>query len=85
MNKVEALRIALDVLKSDRDFGSGEWLVKKDKAISAIQEALAQPKPEPVAWFMFDEIGDFHNIWFIEPKDSPMLEEGWFYEPVYDK
>ena len=54
MTKDEALRMALEALEADEldmvDDGSGNMVFRKEQAITAIKEALAQPKKEPVAW-----------------------------------
>ena len=45
MTKDEALKLALEAL----EYNQANWQ-GKDKAITAIKEALAQPEQEPVAW-----------------------------------
>ena len=54
MTKDEALKLALEALEADplemvADV-DGHMVFLKDKAITAIKEALAQPEQEPVAW-----------------------------------
>ena len=53
MTKDEALKLALKALEADEldmvDDGSGNMVFRKEQAITAIKEALAQPKQEPVA------------------------------------
>ena len=50
----EALKLALEALEADEldmvDDGSGNMVFRKEQAITAIKEALAQPYQEPVAW-----------------------------------
>ena len=52
----EALRLALEALEADEldmvDDGSGNMVFRKEQAITAIKEALAQEQ-EPVAWEQF--------------------------------
>ena len=53
MTKDEALRLAWDALEDIGDewgFTSERTVPKRKEAITAIKEALAQPKQEPVAW-----------------------------------
>ena len=57
MTKDEALKLALEALEADplemvADV-DGHMVFLKDKAITAIKEALAQPEQEPVAWEQF--------------------------------
>ena len=54
MTKDEALKLGLEALEADplemvADV-DGHMVFLKDKAITAIKEALAQPEQEPVAW-----------------------------------
>jgi hypothetical protein len=53
----EALKLALEALEADEldmvDDGSGNMVFRKEQAITAIKEALAQPEQEPVAWEQF--------------------------------
>ena len=48
----EALKLALEALEADEldmvDDGSGNMVFRKEQAITAIEEALAQPEQEPV-------------------------------------
>ena len=56
MTQEEALRMALEALEADEldmvDDGSGNMVFRKEQAITAIKEALAQTQ-EPVAWEQF--------------------------------
>ena len=56
MTKDEALKMALEALEADEldmvDDGSGNMVFRKEQAITAIKEALAQTQ-EPVAWEQF--------------------------------
>ena len=53
MTKDQALKLALEALEEDEldmvDDGSGNMVFRKEQAITAIKEALAQPQQEPVA------------------------------------
>ena len=59
MTKDEALKLALEALEADPlemvADANGHMVFLKDKAITAIKEALAQPEQEPVAWEQFHE------------------------------
>ena len=50
MTEREALTLALEALESKYIVNCGAWRVQQDKAITAIKEALAQPKQKAVAW-----------------------------------
>ena len=56
MTKEEVLKLALEALEADEldmvDDGSGNMVFRKEQAITAIKEALAQTQ-EPVAWEQF--------------------------------
>ena len=49
----EALKLALEALEADEldmvDDGSGNMVFRKEQAITAIKEALAQPEPDDIA------------------------------------
>ena len=67
MTKDEALKLALEALEADPlemvADANGHMVFLKDKAITAIKEALAQPKQEPVAWmFQHDETGRMNYV-----------------------
>ena len=71
MTKDEALKLALEALvclKKDFDADQFEWEIA-DEAITAIQEALAQPEQEPVAW-----ITKTGNVWKTkaDETDTPL-------------
>jgi hypothetical protein len=57
MTKDEALKLALETLEADPlemvADANGHMVFLKDKAITAIKEALAQQEQEPVAWEQF--------------------------------
>ena len=57
MTKDEALKLALEALEADEldmvDDGSGNMVFRKEQAITAIKEALAQDEQEPVAIHQF--------------------------------
>ena len=56
MTKDEALKLALEALEADEldmvDDGNGNMVFRKEQALTAIKEALAQEQ-EPVAWEQF--------------------------------
>ena len=58
--QTQALKLALEALEAAEldmvDDGSGNMVFRKEQAIAAIKEALAQPEQEPVAWM--DKDGD---------------------------
>jgi hypothetical protein len=51
----EALKLALDALENHTAIKHPQQIHYRDKAITAIKEALAQPEQEPVAWLITDE------------------------------
>ena len=54
MTKDEALKLALEALEEDEldmvDDGNGNMVFRKEQAITAIKEALAESEQEPLAW-----------------------------------
>ena len=91
MTKDEALKMALEALelnnkkwKSLADSGdSGHWLAEEqdhyqqtEQAITAIKEALAQPKQEPLAWISTGPASMIH--WTA---DKPAYGDDWV--PLY--
>ena len=69
----EALKLALKALEADEldmvDDGNGNMVFRKEQAITAIKEALAQP--EPVAWEQFyPEMGK-PKLAYLSPTESP--------------
>jgi len=52
--QLQAMKLALEALEADEldmvDDGSGNMVFRKEQAITALEEALAQPEQEPVAW-----------------------------------
>lgn len=83
MNKDEALRLALEALKTcqiDGDGWSGPHYYfdgkKVGKAIIAIRQALEQPEPEPVAW-----LNDCEEIHF--DKEDAFRYSNGFIQPLY--
>jgi hypothetical protein len=61
MTKDQALKLALKALKKCRYRSLADEIV--DPAITAINEALAQPEQEPVAWmFQHDETGRMNYV-----------------------
>jgi len=61
----EAMKLALEALEginsadNDRDFLGPEECCDLDNAITALQEALAQPQQEPVAWANPNDLQNF--------------------------
>ena len=85
MTKDEALRMALEALEADEldmvDDGSGNMVFRKEQAITAIKEALAQEQ-EPVAWEQFyPDIGkpqiafNAEVIGYVAPQRKPLSDE----------
>ena len=80
MTKDEALKLALEALEADplemvADV-DGHMVFLKDKAITAIKEALAQPKQEPLAWISTGPATMIH--WTA---DKPAYGDDWV--PLY--
>jgi hypothetical protein len=50
----EALKLALDALENHTAIKHPQQIHYRDKAITAIKEALAQPEQEPVVWVSED-------------------------------
>ena len=80
MTKDEALKLALEALEADplemvADV-DGHMVFLKDKAITAIKEALAQPKQEPLAWISTGPASMIH--WTA---DKPAYGDDWV--PLY--
>jgi hypothetical protein len=73
MTKDEAMKMALEALeclKRDFDADQFEWGIA-DEAITAIEEALAQPEQEPVAWEQFyPDIGKPKFV--AQPEQEPL-------------
>ena len=76
----EALKLALEALEYR---GVGSWR-KKQPAIAAIKEALAQPEQEPVAWktddielYVREDKFGFYNIplYTHPPQRKPLTDE----------
>ena len=68
MTKDEALKLALEALEEDEldmvDDGNGNMVFRKEQALTAIKEALAQPEQEPVLWMMPD--GKTADKWALQ-------------------
>ena len=80
MTKDEALKLALEALEADplemvADV-DGHMVFLKDKAITAVKEALAQPKQEPLAWISTGPASMIH--WTA---DKPAYGDDWV--PLY--
>ena len=80
MTKDEALKLALEALEADllemvADV-DGHMVFLKDKAITAVKEALAQPKQEPLAWISTGPARMIH--WTA---DKPAYGDDWV--PLY--
>ena len=80
MTKDEALKLALEALEADEldmvDDGSGNMVFRKEQAITAIKEALAQQEQEPVAWISTGPARMIH--WTA---DKPAYGDDWV--PLY--
>ena len=80
MTKDEAMKLALEALEADPlemvADANGHMVFLKDKAITAIKEALAQPKQEPLAWISTGPARMFH--W---TSDKPAYGDDWV--PLY--
>ena len=80
MTKDEALKLGLEALEADplemvADV-DGHMVFLKDKAITAIKEALAQPEQEPLAWISTGPASMIH--WTA---DKPAYGDDWV--PLY--
>ena len=64
MTKDEALKLALEALKAHADIG-----INSDKAIAALEEVLAQPVQEPVAYLCENAVGHKYFRW-TKPSSS---------------
>jgi len=73
MTKDEVLKLALEALDQSVD----TYFEKRDAAITAIKEALAQPEQEPVAWAYVNSDDECEQIEYCT--ESPMPE----FEPLY--
>ena len=80
MTKDEAMKMALETLEADPlemvADANGHMVFLKDKAITAIKEALAQPEQEPVAWISTGTARMIH--WTA---DKPAYGDDWV--PLY--
>ena len=80
MTKDEALKLALEALEADPlemvADANGHMVFLKDKAITAIKEALAQPENEPLAWISTGPARMIH--WTA---DKPAYGDDWV--PLY--
>ena len=78
--QIEALKLALETLEADPlemvADANGHMVFLKDKAITAIKEALAQPEQEPVAWISTGTARMIH--WTA---DKPAYGDDWV--PLY--
>jgi hypothetical protein len=85
MTKDEALKLALEALKScyDVDSWPADGSTIQDEAIAKCEEALAQSAKEPVAWAIYDKRGGSKSLHWNEnhsPEgDSTMFDA----EPLY--
>ena len=75
----EALKLALEALEADEldmvDDGSGNMVFRKDQAIAAVKETLAQEQ-EPLAWISTGPANMIH--WTA---DKPAYGDDWV--PLY--
>ena len=87
MTKDEALKLALEALEADplemvADV-DGHMVFLKDKAITAVKEALAQEQ-EPLAWGVFDD--NLHDMFFAKEEAQEMVRlkgDGSTVKPLY--
>ena len=82
MTKNEALRMALEELKHIKDWclrRTGIGLVDEN-VLAKVEEALAQPEQEPVAWGMQNDDGQIYDC--ITPEEHAR-EEGEYTTPLY--
>ena len=61
----ELMQMALDALESKYIVNCGAWQVERNNAAKALRDRLAQPEPEPVAWFIQYEYR--HEFLWREP------------------
>jgi hypothetical protein len=76
----EALKLALDALENHTAIKHPQQIHYRDKAITAIKEALAQTQ-EPVAWMHVQ--GNYKEPSFRELADDE-VERGWEQYPLYN-
>ena len=88
MTQDEALKLALKALEADEldmvDDGSGNMIFRKEQAITAMKELLAQPEQEPVAWGVFDD--NLHDMFFAKEEAQEMVRlkgDGSTVKPLY--
>ena len=84
----EALKLALEALEADEldmvDDGSGNMVFRKEQAITAIKEALAQPEQEPVASLTKRKIGGTESLLRADMVDrSAKNQETHDFIPLY--
>ena len=84
----EALKLALEALEADEldmvDDGSGNMVFRKEQAITAIKEALAQPEQEPVAYLTKRKIGGTESLLRADMVDrSAKNQETHDFIPLY--
>ena len=86
----EAMKLALEALEScDTGHitdGSRQWYDERlvDKAITALQEVLAQPQQEPVAWAIFTDAGNARMWSTFQPHLQKLADaEGLTITPLY--
>ena len=96
MNEREALKLALEAMESvtvecnnfhhPKKDQNHHWakcppVVRWDRAITAIKEALAQPKQEPVVWMYQDKIS--HAVKFQKHMSDFVDHSRWYETPLY--
>ena len=79
--KDEALKLALEALQ----FSGNIWHMdcKKDEAMTAIKEALAQPAQEPLAWIEKDIQCDDFDPDSVTCEKPARAADGWEWIPLY--
>ena len=79
----EAMKLALEALEMWCPM-TATYLNTRDKAITALQEALAQPQQEPVAWAIFTNAGNARMWSTFQPHLQKLADaEGLTITPLY--
>jgi hypothetical protein len=69
----EVLKLALEALEEAHyKIEHKQNAAKREQAITAIREALAQPEQEPVAWGVFE--GNLHDMFFTQEEAQEMAD-----------
>ena len=77
----EAMKLALEALEAD-----SISVEKYHAALTALQQALAQPQQEPVAWAIFTDAGNARMWSTFQPHLQKLADaEGLTITPLYTK